>query len=430
MKSTVGGEEKVSSLWLRFHPAAVGDLFPARTVKGRGDPRAIHWANRVYWARINDCWQAEAAPVIPWRRTLVVTADTTSGGRHRFIIDTQSKTAEHDGGTAVPPPPADPIQPAEALQAFDGAWAEFDRTYAKFDLRPEVDWDALKARYRPVAAASTTAWEAAGAVALLLSPLRDLHVNVEVRGEWVPGYYRPRMLNAHWKATQDLLGGAAADDGKGVARGRTKDGIGYLCVWSLSDPGVVEAFDAGLEALADAWALVVDLRFNGGGGEDLALAMAGRIVDEERVYSVNRYRSGPKRGDLGPLLERRCPPRGPWRWRGPVVVLQGPKTFSSAESFALMLSVCPEVTSMGDRTGGSSANPVRVDLPGGITVNVPRWNDMLPDGTPLEDRGAPPEVPVPGGLRDFDGKDPVMAAALERLRKIPKSKRLPGKREK
>jgi C-terminal processing protease CtpA/Prc len=173
----------------------------------------------------------------------------------------------------------------------------------------------------------------------------------------------------------------------------------------------------------------VDLRFNGGGGEDLAQRMAGRIVDEERTYSLNCYRAGPGRGDLGPRLERRCAPRGPWRWRSPVFVLTGQKTFSSAESFALMLAVCPHVTSLGDRTGGSSANPERREFGGGIVVNVPRWNDMAPDGTPVEDRGVAPEVPVKGGLADFAERDPVLEEALARLRRIPAGKRLPGRRK-
>jgi hypothetical protein len=96
-----------------------------------------------------------------------------------------------------------PIEPGDALAAFDGAWVEFDGTYAKFGLRPEADWDRMKVRYRPLAAASATAWEAAGAITLLLGNLRDLHAAVEVGGEGVPGYNRPRMLNASWKAVQE-----------------------------------------------------------------------------------------------------------------------------------------------------------------------------------------------------------------------------------
>jgi C-terminal processing protease CtpA/Prc len=68
-----------------------------------------------------------------------------------------------------------------------------------------------------------------------------------------------------------------------------------------------------------------------------------------------------------------------------------------------------------------------VDLPGGIAVNVPTWNDMAPDGTPIEDNGVQPEVPVKGGPNAFDSKDPVMEAALALLRKTPSNARHAGR---
>ena len=77
-------------------------------------------------------------------------------------------------------------------------------------------------------------------------------------------------------------------------------------------------FDQVLDSLGDTWGLVIDLRFNGGGDELLARDIAGRFVDQQRVYSMNQYRSGPAHTDLGPKLERAFTPRGPWRYASPV----------------------------------------------------------------------------------------------------------------
>jgi C-terminal processing protease CtpA/Prc len=102
---------------------------------------------------------------------------------------------------------------------------------------------------------------------------------------------------------------------------------------------------------------------------------------------------------------------------------------SSAESFALMVAPCPQVTTMGDRTAGSSANPRRVELACGITVNVPRWRDMDPAGRPLEHAGIQPEVKLDFPPEKFGEEgDPVLEAALAKLRKAPSSDRKPGKR--
>ncbi len=54
-------------------------------------------------------------------------------------------------------------------------------------------------------------------------------------------------------------------------------------------------------------------------------------------------------------------------------------------------------------------------VPGAKFVWVPE-----PDGTPLEERGIEPQVAVASRWWDFLGKrDPVLAAALDRLRAAP-----------
>jgi C-terminal processing protease CtpA/Prc len=102
---------------------------------------------------------------------------------------------------------------------------------------------------------------------------------------------------------------------------------------------------------------------------------------------------------------------------------------SSAESFALMMAQCPQVVTMGERSAGSSANPRRLELACGITVNLPRWMDLDPDGKPIERIGIAPDVPVEAARDSFtDESDPVLKAALERLRSAPASERRPGRR--
>jgi C-terminal processing protease CtpA/Prc len=100
---------------------------------------------------------------------------------------------------------------------------------------------------------------------------------------------------------------------------------------------------------------------------------------------------------------------------------------SSAESFYLMFAQCPQVTTMGDRTAGSSANPRRIDAGSGITVNLPRWLDLLPNGNRLDTVGVSPDVRVEAGPGEFfNESDPVLEAALKRLRALPEAERQPG----
>lgn len=117
-------------------------------------------------------------------------------------------------------------------------------------------------------------------------------------------------------------------------------------------------------------------------------------------------------------IARVVDPNGPWTYTKPVAVLCGERTMSSAESFVCMMAVAPNVTLIGDRTAGSSANPRQLELPGKIRVDLPRWLDLDHTGKPIDRVGVQPDVKVdvlPDKYTDSD--DPVVRAALRHLQK-------------
>ena len=424
-----GDGEHVSSIWMRFNPRHLGELFPAKTVRGHGPDDQIAWAKRLCAWKIASCWQANNLPVIPKRGSIVLDCETLEGPRRFFVVEREKGTVELIGAFEPRALPAlVPIEKAAAVRAFDAVWDAFDKEYAKFHLLPDLDWKRAGEEERERAARATSTYELAVALDGLTARLCDLHVWVRCGSEFLQGYARTRPLNASFKAVQNAFPGLT-DTRHDFHWARTEDGIGYVLFYKLGDAGLPDAFDAALEELGDCWSLVVDLRFNGGGNEDLAQLVAGRFADEKRTYSLSQYRNGPRHEDLGPRHERGIEPRGPWRFESPVVLLQGQRTFSSAESMALMFAQCPQVTTMGDRTGGSSGNPRTLELEGGLVVSLPRWNDMDPAGNPLERAGAAPEVAVEAGPETFTAlQDPVLEAALARLRAIRVEDRAPGKR--
>src|SRR6185503_14661964 len=107
-----------------FHPALVGELFPAKTVTGPGDERSILWARRLYTHKINSGWQADNLPVIPKRDSIVLDCETREGLRRYFIVESKAVSCEKAFETRTLPALA-PIEPTVAVEAFDAAWKAF-----------------------------------------------------------------------------------------------------------------------------------------------------------------------------------------------------------------------------------------------------------------------------------------------------------------
>jgi C-terminal processing protease CtpA/Prc len=321
--------------------------------------------------------------------------------------------------TAGLPRKSAPITEEVARSSFDQLWDAYDRQYAMFVLRPEVSWNDLRDQYRPKALACETVDEFAEVCAEMLGHLRDLHIWVKIGKRSVPVFNRPRKTNANPWAYGSLIGEINESDRR-LAWGQTKDKIGFIAIHEWSGEDLPDLFDKALEEMRDTRGLVIDVRSNGGGSEPLAQRVAGRFADREITYSYSQYRNGPKHTDLSEKNPRTVGPGTNWRYERPVILLIGERCMSSNESFVAMMAECPQVTTMGAHTCGSSGNPRMLELPVGVTVSLPRWIDLLPDGEPLDERGVQPDVPFDAEPEGLQGeRDDVLAAALERLRQVP-----------
>jgi hypothetical protein len=412
--------EAVAHVWLRFHPKEIEHLFPPETVFGDGATNLTLQMRFIANGKFTSSWHAGLNATIPEPNVLTVDVDTVAGRRRFFTVDSKAGTAEYIApfeARAIKSPPSLTMDLAQA--AFDQLWEAFDRDYAQFGLRPEVDWARLREQYRPRATACKSTYEFAGMCAEMLSELRDLHVRLTLAGVEVPTFNRVRAANSNPSAHRAILGGF-------VKTGRvqwkvTADKIGYLAVDGWTDREITEQVDRVLEQMRDTRGLIFDVRLNGGGSESTARDVAGRFVPKDFVYAYNQVRNGPKHSNLAPMWSRTVTSRGPWRYNRPVVLLIGQKCMSSNESFIAMMTGDPDLTTMGAPTCGSSGNPKVVHLPIELTVNVPSWIDYLPDKTPLDEHGIQPQVnfkPVPGAFEG--GRDDLLTAALERLRQTGK----------
>ncbi len=292
------------------------------------------------------------------------------------------------------------------------------RDHYSYRDRLGLDWKAAIDKRAADLAQAADAASFAKVVAEILAPAEDTHVTIEVEGQSrriVPHVVKPvfnfalptleKVITA-WKVrTKCLITG-------------TFEGYAYIMIthWERARCGDLAADFA--DALADAKsarALILDMRGNGGGDEMLARAVAGRFVKTPTLYAKHVSVIAAAPGTFGPVQERVLEPIA-GGWEKPVVTLMGPVNMSSNEAFLLMMRAAGSKL-IGQRSGGSSGNPQPHKLGNGVTVYLPSWKAMLPDGTVFEGVGIAPDVEVATVPADFETSDPVLKAAVAELTK-------------
>lgn len=186
---------------------------------------------------------------------------------------------------------------------------------------------------------------------------------------------------------------------------RLRDGIGYLelRVFAPTDKaGDLAA--AAMTLLAQSPALIIDLRRNGGGMEEMVRLLAAYLLDDVREMSAayDRPSDTTTRGFTPAMVAGR-------RYGGsrPVYILVSKRTFSAAEQFAYDLQAMGRAVVVGEQTGGGAhpsgqhrvGDRFLLTLPEGRSINPITKGDWEGVGVIPDVRTAP---------------DQALEAALER----------------
>jgi hypothetical protein len=194
-------------------------------------------------------------------------------------------------------------------------------------------------------------------------------------------------------------GGPAS--GPGAARsafGRAErlDGdVAYVEILSFGFPpeAVRDETQRIMSEAADAKALIIDLRANGGGSPHTVALVTSYLFGDEPVHLNSLYFRPADRTD-----EFHTDPRVAGKKFGsakPVYVLTSARTFSGAEEFAYNLQARKRATIVGETTGGGAHPSQGVPLPHGLVLIVPTGRAINPiTRTNWEGVGVKPDVAV------------------------------------
>ncbi len=297
------------------------------------------------------------------------------------------------------------LSQATNTDVFDHFAQTYADYYAFFDERG-VDWVSHVNQLRPQLSDDMSEQALFAVMSDLIAPLEDGHVQLD-KGDEI---FRPAPLVGANRAVVDAFaqqseysdlqeyanrislkfwqnigehldeGSVEAFDGAipdRVIWGTLEDGaVGYLYIASMaylsdSEEGLDSADNTAVmhrvmrEAMQDlgsTQSLIIDLRSNSGGHDEVSHAVAGYFSEQTSFYGSKHARS--YLGDTQ-RVNAELSPVNASPYLNPVAIIVGEETASAAESFLIAMRAMPRVTVVGENTHGILSDVLEKSLPNG-----------------------------------------------------------------
>lgn len=255
---------------------------------------------------------------------------------------------------------------------LEALWQIIDEHYCFLSYKKEaigLDWDEVHSRYLSRLNEKMTTTQLFEVLAEMLSELHDGHVNLyaahDMARNW--SWYEDYPAN-FTQELQDAYLGTNYRIASGMKYRILPDNIGYLVV-STFDSSIGEGnLSEVMHYLRTCDGLIVDVRNNGGGQLTMAERLAKRFTNEKIHVGYICHKTGSGHDAFSSPEAEYIDPADGVRWQKKAVVLTNRQCYSATNTFVRDVRECPNVTILGDRTGGGSGLPFSSELPNGWSV--------------------------------------------------------------
>lgn len=295
---------------------------------------------------------------------------------------------------------------------FDEFWTFVDKNYIYFDAK-KVDWDAVYQKYSPSINAQTTEDELFAIMDAAVVELKDAHSllvkpkKVGTQYDFRSGYdihFDPNLIKS--KYIKDSLGQ------EGNLYWAMLDGnIGYIYLPKFND---FQAFEKVLRLMkiTKVNKLIIDVRNNGGGDSNPVPRLLGTIVQQKTLLGSYVEKIGPAHGDIVKPIPMYAHPRTDFHFDIPIAVLINRGCYSATTYFAAMIKSLPNVTLVGQVTGGGAGGHLGYQLSNGWQIRV-SVSDFLDKNRQSTEVGVRPDVSITNTLDDIkNGRDIMLEKAM------------------
>lgn len=294
-------------------------------------------------------------------------------------------------------------------------WKECDEKYSYFDLK-NINWNSKKAEYNAKLYYGMSDDSLFNVLGGMLSELKDGHVNLV--SNFNLSFFNITHLgpsNFNWRVIEDnYLPANYYGSGPFTHDFISNNEIGYIRFSSFTGTVDDNNLDFILNRYKNTKGLILDLRQNGGGAVVDVFNILSRFVDKTTLVYYSKIKNGPNHNDFSPAEPVYVSPHNGIRYAKKVAVLIDRGTYSAASFTSLATKAIPNLTLIGDTTGGGLGLPNGGQLPNGWRYRFSITQALTLDQKPDYENGVPPDIHALFNWNDLS-KDEVIDRAIQEL---------------
>lgn len=246
----------------------------------------------------------------------------------------------------------------------------------------------------------------------LLKELRDDHTNLFSSFN-VSRYNLPlqKNLNFHARTLSEFYIPNAMITGPFVHDFLQNGNVGYVRYSSFMSAFSKTDLDYVLKRYENTRGLILDVRENGGGNMFNIMPLLERFVSQRTLVAYSITRNGVRHHDFSEPAPMYANPYDGEVFLKPVIVLIDRGSYSATTFFSLCTKALPNVTLLGDTTGGGGGMPNGGQLPNGWTYRFSITQLLDVNKNAYAESGVPPEISASFDWNDLT-KDELLEKAI------------------
>ena len=296
---------------------------------------------------------------------------------------------------------------------FDQLWKIIDERYCFLDYKG-IDWKKIGERKRKFIEPEMDDRDLFQVLSDMLYELQDGHVNLTSTDNQThfdsPRNFSEATIESNYYLGQNYQQTA------GFKYKILNDKVGYIYYEKFSEGIDNNDLDRVFSYFSNCKGLIIDVRQNSGGNATNSAKIASRFTEKKILTGYICHKTGPGHNDFSEPYAIYLEPAKGIRWQKKVAVLTNRHSYSATNDFVNHMRCLPNVTIVGDKTGGGSGMPFSSELPNGWTIRFSASPHFDKNMNHIE-WGINPDVKVDINYKDeANGFDTIIEEARKLLK--------------